>query len=117
MDWSQLRQKKRVGIRLLALANQLASTTRRVCLDFEEGESGTMGYLNRVGFFDHLAPEVDVLPARPFYSAAEIHRGGNIALVEIARINKDARDEELPTRLTDQRFGTSRVTCSVPPSR
>ena len=28
------------------------------------------------------------------------HRGGNQALVEIARINKDARDEELPTRLT-----------------
>jgi hypothetical protein len=89
------------AIRLLSLANQLASTTRRVCLDFEEGESGTMGYLNRVGFFDHLAPEIDVLPARPFYSAAEIHRGSNIALVEIARINKDARDEELPTRLTD----------------
>jgi hypothetical protein len=89
------------AIRLLSLVNQLASTTRRVRLDFEEGVSGTMGYLNRMGFFDHLAREVEVLPARPLYSAAEIHRGGNTALVEIARINKDARDEELPTRLTD----------------
>jgi hypothetical protein len=89
------------AIRLLSLVNQLASTTRRVCLDFEEGESGTMGYLNRMGFFDHLAPEVEVLPARPSYSAAQIHRGGSTALVEIARINKDARDEDLPTRLTD----------------
>jgi len=30
-----------------------------------------------------------------------LHRGGNAALVEIGRINKDARDEDLPTRLTD----------------
>lgn len=88
------------AIRLLSLANQLAFTTQRVRLDFAEGETGTMGYLNRMGFFDHLRPDVEVLPARPAYSAAAIHRGGNQALVEIARINKDTRDEELPTRLT-----------------
>jgi hypothetical protein len=87
--------------RLLSLVNQLASTTRRVRLDFEEGETGTMGYLNRMGFFDHLDETVDVLPDRPDYSAAELHRGGNAALVEIARINKDSRDEDLPTHLTD----------------
>jgi hypothetical protein len=89
------------AIRLLSLVNQLASTTRRVHLNFEEGETGTMGYLNRMGFFDHLADAVEVLPLRPVYSAAELHRGGNAALVEIARINKDSRDEELPSRLTD----------------
>jgi hypothetical protein len=89
------------GVRLLSLVNQLASTTRRVRLDFQEGEAGTMGYLNRMGFFDYLAGVVEVLPSRPAYSAAEMHRGSNAALVEIARINKDARDEELPTRLTD----------------
>ena len=87
------------AIRVLSLANQLALTTRRVCLDFEEGEAGTMGYLNRMGFFDHLSPDVEVLPGWPGYSAAELHRGGNRALVEIARINKDARDEDLPARL------------------
>jgi hypothetical protein len=89
------------AIRLLSLANQLACTTKRIQLNFEEGEAGTMGYLNRLGFFDFLAPEIEVLPARPGYSAAEIHRGGSAALVEIARINKDARDEELPGRLTE----------------
>jgi hypothetical protein len=79
------------AIRLLSLANQLAFATRRVRLHFEEGEAGTMGYLNRMGFFDHLRADVEVLPARPAYSGAEIHRGGNQALVEIAQINKDAR--------------------------
>jgi hypothetical protein len=89
------------GIRLLSLANQLVFSTRRVHLNFEEGESGTMGYLNRMGFFDHLAPEVEVLPSRPSYSSATLHLGGNSMLVEIARINKDARDDNLPVRLTD----------------
>jgi hypothetical protein len=89
------------AIRLLSLANQLAFTTCRVRLDFEEGASGTMGYLNRMGFFDHLAASIDVTPRRPVYSGAELHRGGNAGLVEIARINKDARDRKLPTRLTE----------------
>jgi hypothetical protein len=52
------------AIRLLSRANQLASTTRRVHLNFEEGDTGTMGYLNRMGFFDHLADAVEVLPSR-----------------------------------------------------
>lgn len=89
-----------VAVRLLSLANQLALSTRRIRLDFAEGEAGTMGYLNRMGFFDHLRPDVEVLPARPAYSAAEIHRGGNQSLVEIARINKDSRDNDLLSRLT-----------------
>jgi hypothetical protein len=89
------------AIRLLSLANQLVSTTRQVQLDFEEGEAGTMGYLNRMGFFDHLAPQVEVLPNRPIYSGAAMHRGGNSTLVEIAQINANARDQELPTRLTE----------------
>jgi hypothetical protein len=66
------------AIRLLSLANQLASTTRRVRLNFEEGETGTMGYLNRMGFFDHLAVEVEVVPpgllSRPRLSIAAATR-------------------------------------------
>lgn len=89
------------AIRLLSLANQLVASTRHVHMNFEEGEAGTMGYLNRMGFFDHLAQAVDVSPERPFYSGAKLHRGSNSMLVEIARINKDARDDDLPTRLTD----------------
>ena len=89
------------AIRLLSLVNQLASATRRVRLDFEEGETGTMGYLNRMGFFDHLDPSIGVTPARPAYSGAERYRSSNTGLVEIARINKDDRDQTLPTRLTE----------------
>ena len=76
------------AIRLLSLANQLAFTTRRVELEFEEGEAGTMGYLNRMGFFDHLAAPIKVTPNRPAYSGAELYRGGNTGLVEIARIKQ-----------------------------
>ena len=83
------------------IANQLASTTRRTRLRFEEGEVGAMGYLNRVGFFECLDTRVDVEPERPLVSGAAIHRGGNRMLVEIARINKDVRDPELPNRLSD----------------
>jgi hypothetical protein len=39
-----------VAIRLLSLVHQLVAT-KRVQLNFEEGEAGTMGYLNRLGFF------------------------------------------------------------------
>jgi hypothetical protein len=81
--------------------NQLVLTTRRVRLNFEEGEIGTMGYLNRMGFFDYLADTVEVYPHRPAFSGAAIHRGSNQALVEIARIATSGRDDGLPTRLTN----------------
>jgi hypothetical protein len=89
------------AIRILSLANQLDSSTRRVKLEFGEGERGTLGYLNRMGFFDHLSGLIEVSPARPAYSGAEFYRGGNTGLVEIARINKDNRDRYLPDRLTE----------------
>ncbi len=50
------------AIHVLSLVNQLALTSRRVRLAFDEGEAGTMGYLNRAGFFDHLAGPIEVLP-------------------------------------------------------
>jgi hypothetical protein len=65
------------AVRLLSLANQLAFTTRRVRLEFDEGEMGTMGYLNRMGFFDHLDSAVEVTPSRPSYSGAKLYSGGN----------------------------------------
>jgi hypothetical protein len=92
--------KIEAAIRLLSLINQLASRKRKVLLDFEEGESGTMGYLNRAGFFDHLDASAAALPCWPDYSGAEIYRGGNARLVEIARINRSVRDHTLPARLT-----------------
>lgn len=89
------------AIRILSLSNQLDFSTRRVRLDFAEGERGTLGYLNRMGFFDHLSDLVEVTPARPAYSGADFYRGGNAGLVEIAQINKDNRDRSLPDRLTE----------------
>jgi len=43
------------AVRLLSLFNQLDYCTRRVRLDFEAGEAGTIGYLDRMGFFDYLS--------------------------------------------------------------
>src|ERR1700730_3384453 len=54
-----------------------------------------------MGFFDQLPLPIDVAPSRPAYSGAELYRGGNTGLVEIARINKDVRDQKLLTRLTE----------------
>lgn len=87
-------------VRLLCLFNQLDHCTRRVILDFESEHSGLLGYLNRIGFFDHLSPPVEVLPARPEVSGAVLHSGKNRGLVEIARIDKNARDGRLLERLT-----------------
>jgi len=89
------------AVRLLSLLNQLDLCTRRVQLDFEEGEAGTMGYLDRLGFFDHLSENVSVHPERPAISGAEIYGGTNAGLVEIARISRTTRDCALPSRLTD----------------
>ena len=89
------------AIRILSLANQLVSSTRRVRMFFNEGEVGTMGYLNRMGFFDQLHPDVMISPERPVYSRARLHQGQNEKLVEIARINKDDRDVGLPSRLVN----------------
>ena len=89
------------AIRLLSLVNQLAYSCRQVHLVFQEGKTGTMGYLNRMGFFDHLREEVEALPERPTYSKANLRQSSNSKLVEIACINKDKRDAELPTRLTE----------------
>jgi len=89
------------AVRLLSLFNQLDICQKRVQLIFDEGESGAMGYLDRMGFFDHLSKSIEVTPDRPFVSGAEIYGGTNTSLVEIARINPKFRDETLLTRLTD----------------
>ncbi len=73
---------------------------KAVCLRFEEGEAGTMGYLNRMGFFDNLSSRVEVKPHRPQYSGAERYGGTNAGLVEIARIDREKKDHTLMSRLT-----------------
>lgn len=90
-----------VGVRLLSLVNQLDTCCKRIRLEFEEGEEGAMGYLNRMGFFDHLSGNVDVEPCRPLYSGAAMYAGGSSRLVEIAEINATSRDKLLPKKLTE----------------
>lgn len=87
------------SIRLLSLLNQLQLCTKAVSLHFLGGDEGVMGYLDRIGFFDHLHLDIVVHPHRPLLSGAIIHRGGNRGLVEIARINRLGCDEALPGRL------------------
>jgi hypothetical protein len=87
-------------VRLLSLFNQLDHCTRRVILDFESEDSELLGYLSRIGFFDHLSARIEVLPGRPAFSGAIVHRGRNQGVVEIARIDKDTRDGNLLGRLT-----------------
>jgi hypothetical protein len=88
------------GVKMLSLANQLRHLGKRVALDFEEEESGTLGYLNRMGFIDSLHPGIEVLPQRPYFSGAELYRGENPSLVEFESINPDHQDRALPNRLT-----------------
>jgi hypothetical protein len=89
------------GARLLSIVNQLSLCTKKVALDFEEGLSGTMGYLNRMGFFDTLNEQIEVRPERPAISGALVHGGGNRHLVEFRSLNPHAVDKELPGRLAD----------------
>lgn len=88
------------AVRLLSLFNQLDHATRRVVVEFEEDESGVLGYLGRAGFFESLSPSVEVLPRRPMFSAARRYRGRNPGLVEIERIDRNCRDSSLLNRLT-----------------
>lgn len=88
------------AVRLLSLFNQLDHCSRFVRLEFDDGDDGALGYLNRMGFFDHLSPNIEVVPHRPVLSGVKLYGGTNASLVEIAKINREARDENLLVRLT-----------------
>ena len=89
------------GAKLLSLTNQLCHAMKAVTIEFEDGESGTMGYLNRMGLFDMLDATVKVLPARPAMSGAQLYRGGNRNLVEFKALRRGGADKELPASLAD----------------
>jgi hypothetical protein len=89
------------GTRLLSLVNQAAHCSKRIRVNFEEGASGTMGYLDRMGFFDYLDSNISVLPSRPttnFFTNHRQHR----ALVEFARILPSVKDDNLPGQLAQR---------------
>lgn len=90
-----------VCIRLLSVANQLCACGKAVSISFEETRTGAMTYLDRMGFFDHLNPAVQVLPDRPTTTARQKYAGGNLGLVEIEPIALGGYDRTLPRRLAD----------------
>lgn len=79
------------AIRLLSVFNQLDFSTKRILVDFEEGQDGVAGYLNRIGFFESLSANVEVLPRRPSSLSNVRYRGRNPTLVEIERIDPTAK--------------------------
>ena len=87
------------GVRLLSYLNVLIHIGKAVTLEFEKGEDGTMGYLDRIAFFECLNSCVSVLPARPLLSRSQLFRGTNNLLVEFAKIRAGTRVDELPRRL------------------
>lgn len=89
------------AVRLLSLANQLSYHGSAVTMAFESGMDGTMGYLDRMGFFEHLAASVDVRSGRPGTSTILARRGLNTDLVEIVKISPGHAVRLLPTRLAD----------------
>jgi hypothetical protein len=84
--------------RILALCNQLVLLKKSVSIDFSACKA-TLTYFNRLGFFDHLDGQVDVLPNRPKWSAAKAHHGNNDGVVELAPIDHRSPDETIPKRL------------------
>lgn len=84
--------------RILALCNQLVLLKKSVSIDFSACKT-TMTYFNRLGFFDHLDGQVNVLPDRPKWSAAQVHHGNNDGVVELAAIDHRLPDETIPKRL------------------
>lgn len=92
--------------RILALCNQLVMLKKSVSIDFNACKQ-TLSYFNRLGFFDHLDGQVNVLPKRPSWSAAKAHHGNNDGVVELAAIDHLLPDERIPKRLK-----TSFVNCA-----
>lgn len=84
--------------RLLALCNQLTAAGKAVTLDFE-GSKTTLSYLDRIGFFDVLAPSINVLPKRPSGELAKTHRGRNDGVIEFRLIAPKDPNREIPELL------------------
>lgn len=87
------------GARLISLANYLNHLGKNITLDFELCR-GSMGYLDRLGFFDHIKKDIEILPSRPTSSRAKRYKGNSNNLVEIGEIDLKSFNEELPEELT-----------------
>lgn len=98
-------------LKVLSLANQLATKRRSVRIRFDSsGPSTLMGYLDRMGFFGALDPNILVEPSPPTISAHGLHFGGNDGLIEIRRLdpNNRAQVNHLPGKLANEVMGVMR---------
>lgn len=95
--------KLKIGacVRFLSLVNQLVFRGSQIEISFDEGATGAMGYLSRMGFFENLSPAVSVKPERPDITGRAIYGGGNASLVEIVALSVGKRDQKLPQKLGD----------------
>ena len=89
-----------VGARLIALTNQLALQGKRVGLNFSKCKN-TSQYLSRLGFFDYLDININIIPAfNRSESRASLYRGKSKNLLEIAAIDPKQLDPSIPEKLT-----------------
>ncbi|MDR6395897.1 hypothetical protein [Herbaspirillum seropedicae] len=95
--------------RLMALCNQLVTVHRKkVTLQFTE-KKNTMQYLNRMGFFSQLHPDVVVTPERP-EDVKTLYHGQNANVVEFANIDPKATKEEILRDTTPDRLSNAFAT-------
>lgn len=80
--------------RFLALVNQLDLQGVEVTIDMADCGS-TRSFLNRSGFFDLLAIDVNVVPNRPKSSTAKIFKGNADSLVEFGSICPKSKNKDL----------------------
>jgi hypothetical protein len=92
------------AVRILALADQLVTSRRKVTLDFAGPWNPALGYLHRAGFFTKLDRRVKVLPERPDAESAAQYQGRSGNLVEFRTIppGKRAAIRDLPDELADR---------------
>lgn len=90
-------------VRLLNLLNQLQHKKYNLTVLFE-GESESMGYLNRIGFFDFLNPNVTIKPERPTESGRVAFKGNNSSVIELESVTTTKIDNSLPERISQTIF-------------
>ena len=86
--------------RFLALSNQLADKGLDVVINFDE-KSKYFYYLNRLGFFDHLLTNIQIIPKRPENSTAKKYEGNNKSLLELRAIEPQKKNKTLINQLSD----------------
>lgn len=106
-DVGQCKLMLEAQARLLALCNQLSEAGKTVVLDFKKSANGTLTYLDRIGFFELLANEVQVLPKRPRSGRSKTYRGNNDGVIELHKVDPTVR-----TRSVTDMLHNSFISCA-----